>query len=188
VLAALMVLMEWRRRAPATVAESAAERRKQQWSARRERFWMAAVYISTSVFILLITAQFIYARSLTALSPAATANVVSGNIVIPASQAADGQLHRYVAHLSGGDVRFLLYRKPDGDTVAVFDACQICGGIGFYQTSSGIVCKNCAAPVNPQAVGQPGGCNPIPLNATTNGGNIIISAQSLASGLHYFQH
>src|ERR1700686_578373 len=41
-LAALMILFEAKRREPAPVAASAAERRKATWSARRERLWMAS--------------------------------------------------------------------------------------------------------------------------------------------------
>src|SRR5277367_6718544 len=68
-LAALMVLFEVKRREPGTVPASAAERRKAVWSARRERLWMASVYASSFVFILLVTAEFIYTKSVSALSP-----------------------------------------------------------------------------------------------------------------------
>ena len=37
-----------------------------------------------------------------------------------------------------------------------------------------MVCKNCAAPINPQSVGMAGGCNPIPLNAEVTADSIII--------------
>src|ERR1700726_1524213 len=43
-LAALMILFEAKRRAPAVVAASPAERRKAAWSARRERMWMISVF------------------------------------------------------------------------------------------------------------------------------------------------
>src|ERR1700704_6105164 len=42
-LAALMILMEMKRRQPAEVADSPAARRKAAWSVRRERLWMASV-------------------------------------------------------------------------------------------------------------------------------------------------
>src|SRR5438477_4159283 len=51
-LAAIMVLMEWRRRAPVAVTASAAEQRKARWSERRERPSMAVPYVSTFAFIL----------------------------------------------------------------------------------------------------------------------------------------
>jgi len=70
-LAAMMVLFESRRRGPAPSPsfESKAEQRKAEWSARRERWWTTSVYVSSFVFIILVTAQFIYAKSTTALSP-----------------------------------------------------------------------------------------------------------------------
>ncbi|MBI4443906.1 MAG: FTR1 family protein, partial [Acidobacteria bacterium] len=62
-LAALMVLLDWRSRPDTTVPATAtsADRRKQQWNARREKLWTVSVCASSFVFILLITAEFIYA-------------------------------------------------------------------------------------------------------------------------------
>jgi len=187
-LTAIMVLMEWRRRSPTPLPESPAERRKAQWTARRERFWMASVYVSTFVFIFLITAEFIYAKSVSALTPAVEAPMVNGVVTIPLAQIGSQELNRFVVHTDGGDVRFLIYRKPDGSLATVFDACSICGAAGFYQTKNGLVCKNCSAPVNPQAVGQPGGCNPIPLHSTSVGDAIVVSAADLNEALSQFQH
>src|SRR5580698_6314905 len=57
-LAALMILMEQRRRAPvASSAEATpAERRKAEWSQRREKLWMTAVVVTSFAFIFLSTA------------------------------------------------------------------------------------------------------------------------------------
>jgi high-affinity iron transporter len=180
-LAALMVLFEVKRRQPVTVAVSPAERRKAEWSARRERFWMASVYASAFLFITMVTAQTIYAKSVSALSPATQVTFVNGEVKIPLSQVQDGDLHRYVAQENGTDIRFFLYQKPDGKIATVFDACEICGAVGFYKASSGLVCKNCAAPINPQSVGMPGGCNPIPLKAETTNDSILIKESDIAS-------
>src|SRR5207302_5424482 len=87
----------------------------------------------------------------------------NGQVKIPVADLQAGDLHRYNANIGGADVRFLLFRKAPDKVEAVFDACQICGSMGFYKTSHGMACKNCASPVNPESVGQPGGCNPIPL-------------------------
>jgi uncharacterized membrane protein len=84
-------------------------------------------------------------------------------------------------------VRFWLYQKPDGKIATVLDACEICGAVGFYKGSNGVICKNCAAPINPQSVGIAGGCNPIPLKAAETEDSIIISEADVAAGSHYFQ-
>ena len=188
-LAGLMILFEFRRRAPAISAESAsrAEQRKAQWTARRERLWMASVYVCSFVFIMLVTAQFIYAKSTSALSPATPVEFVNGQVTIPTAQLTSGELARYVATLDGTPVRFFLYRKPDNKVAAVFDACEICGPAGFYRGQSGLICKNCAAPVNPQSVGQPGGCNPVPLKATALEDRVVISQADLAAGVGHFR-
>jgi FTR1 family protein len=186
-LAALMVLFEVKRREPVAVPQSSAERRKALWSARRERLWMASVYASSFLFIVLATAEFIYAKSVSALSPAMDVTFVNGEVSIPLAQISDGDLHRFQATESGTVVRFWLYQKPDGKVATVFDACEICGAVGFYKGPTGVVCKNCAAPINGQSVGMPGGCNPIPLKAEQTSDAVIIREAELAAGARLFQ-
>jgi FTR1 family protein len=186
-LAALMVLFEVKRRQPGPEPASAAERRKAQWTARRERLWMVSVYASSFVFIVLVTAEFIYAKSVSALSPATEVTFVNGQVSIPLSQVIDGDLHRYQAKENGVDVRFWLYQKPDGKIASVLDACEICGAVGFYKGTNGVICKNCAAPINPQSVGMPGGCNPIPLTAQVTSDAVIIREADVAARSRVFQ-
>jgi high-affinity iron transporter len=185
-LTALMVLFEYRRRSPGAAPESNAQRRKAQWTARRERLWMASVYASSFVFILLVTAEFIYAKSTRSLPAATEVTFQDGRAVIPIGQLANGDLQRYVATVNGTQVRFFLYRKPDGSVATVLDACEICGGVGFYRGTNGLVCKNCASPINPQSVGQRGGCNPIPLKATLVGDTVVVTQADLAAGAAHF--
>ena len=186
-LAALMVLFEVKSRQPAPAPTSPAERRKALWSARRDRLWMGSVYVSSFLFIMLVTAEFIYAKSLSAPQKAADIAFVNGQASIPLSQVSDGDIHFYQATENGVDVRFWLYRKPDGKIATVLDACEICGSVGFYKGTNGVVCKNCAAPINPQSVGMAGGCNPIPLNADTTADAVIIKEADVAAHTRFFQ-
>jgi high-affinity iron transporter len=186
-LAALMVLFEARRRQPIAVPESAAEQRKALWSARRERLWMVSVYATSFLFILLITAEFIYAKGTSTLSAATPVTFSNGSVSIPLAQVADGDLHRYTATAGEMQVRFLLYQKPDGKVAVVFDACEICGSVGFFKTANGLVCKNCASPINSQSVGTPGGCNPVPLKSEVSGGDVVIQEVDLRVGARLFR-
>jgi high-affinity iron transporter len=186
-LAAFMVLLEVKRREPADMPASAAERRKVQWTARRERLWMGAVYASSFLFIVMVTAEFVYAKSASKLSPATEVTFVNGQVSIPLKDVYDGDLHRYSANENGTAVRFWIYQKPDGKIATLLDACEICGPVGFYKGPNGVVCKNCAAPINPQSVGMAGGCNPIPLKATVTADAVIITEAAVAGGAHYFQ-
>jgi high-affinity iron transporter len=186
-LAALMVLFDAKRRQPMPDAVSPAERRKAAWTARRERLWMGSVYVFSFMFIAMLTAEFVYAKSQSALSPATEVSFVNGKVTIPMAQVSDGDLHRYEARENGVAVRFWLYQKPDGKIATVFDACQICGAVGFFKSGSQIVCKNCAAPINGQSVGTTGGCNPIPLKATQTADSVIIEEADIAAGSRVFE-
>jgi high-affinity iron transporter len=187
VLAALMVLFEMKSRQPVELPASGAARRKALWTARRERLWMASVYVCSFIFIVMVTAGFIYEKSASALSPATAVAFVNGQVVVPLNQVYDGDLHRYEAKVGEVEVRFWIYQKPDGKIATLLDACEICGPIGFYKGRNGIVCKNCAAPINPQSVGMPGGCNPVPLKAEVASDAVIISEADVAAGSHYFE-
>jgi len=186
-LAALMVLFDAKRRELVLEPASAAARRKAAWSARKERLWMASVYIFSFLFIAMMTAEFVYAKSKSALSPATEVSFVNGQVQIPLAQVSDGDLHRYQAQENGTAIRFWLYQKPDGKIATVFDACEICGAVGFYKSANGVVCKNCSAPINPQSVGAKGGCNPIPLKATQTADSVIIQEADIAAGSRVFE-
>jgi high-affinity iron transporter len=185
-LAGLMMLLEYKRRAPIELSSTAtsADKRRAEWTQRREKLWMSAVVVTSFVFIFLSTAEFIYAKSTTALSPTTAVTLVGSQAIVPTSQITDDQLHRYGVHVQDAkgrstEVRFLLYKKPDGNIVSVADACHICGPVGFYISSQGITCKMCASPLVPQSMGQPGGCNPIPLHSTIGGGEVVIESADL---------
>ena len=199
-LTGLMVLLEQRRRTvspsvsnssiaspsmdgPAP-APTPAEVRKQAWSQRREKFWMTAVVATSFLFIFLSTAEFIYAKSTTALSATSPVTLVGEQVTVPTAEITDDKLHRFGVHVDDGkghapEVRFLLFKKPDGNIVAVGDVCTICGPVGFYMSAQGITCKMCASPLVPASMGQPGGCNPIPLKSTNTNGQITIAADDL---------
>jgi FTR1 family protein len=186
-MAALMVLFEAKRRAPALdPSASPAQRRKAQWTARRERLWMGSVYTFSFLLIAMVTLEFVYTKNVSALSPATRLTFTNGQVNIPLSEVSDGDLHRYEAQERGSAIRFWLYQKPDGKIATVFDACEICGAVGFYKKGNSVICKNCAAPINPQSVGTAGGCNPVPLKAVQTADAIIIQEADIAAGGRMF--
>jgi high-affinity iron transporter len=185
-LAALMVLFEAKRREPVPAAASPAQRRKAAWSARRERLWMGSVYTFSFLFIAMVTAEFVYAKSQSALSPSTEISFTNGRVSIALAAISDGDLHRFQAQENGTEIRFWLYQKPDGKIATVFDACEICGAVGFYKGANGVVCKNCSAPINLQSVGSKGGCNPVPLKATQTADAVIIEEADVAAGGRMF--
>lgn len=186
-LAAAMMLLEWRkRRAPKTEGLEGAALRKAQWSARRERLWMTASCVASCAFILMITAEFVYARQETALSAAAPVALDNGAVRIPVASVSDGVLHRFQLEDAGVSVRFIVIERPDHTLATAFDACRICGAQGFYQKGPEVICRNCASAIVTGTIGTEGGCNPIPLKSHVDGGTLVIDAGALEGGAKIF--
>ena len=144
---------------------------------------MVSVFASSFVFIVLITAQFVYAKSTTSLSSATEVTFTDGKVTVSIGDMQPGALRRYSSHVHGQPVRFLIYKKPNGKIATVMDACSICGSVGFYANGAqGLICKNCSAPVNPQTVGEAGGCNPIPLVAAVSADKVTVTELDLGNG------
>ena len=179
-MAAAMILLEWRkRRAPRTEGLEGAALRKAQWSARRERLWMMAACVASGAFILMVSAEFIYARQETALSTAAPVTLENGAVRIPVASVSDGVLHRFELDDAGVSVRFIVIEKADHTLATAFDACQICGAKGFYQKGPNVICKNCASAIVTGTIGTKGGCNPIPLQSRVADGMLVIDEGAL---------
>lgn len=187
-LVATMLLMEWRRRrAPETVNLEGAALRKAKWTARRERLWVLAACSAAGLFMLTITAEFIYAKSESDLSEATPLSVADGVARIPVNSVNDGMLHRFAINSDGVTVRIIAIRRPDQSIAVAFDACEICGTQGYYQKGANVICKNCASAINIPTIGQQGGCNPIALASHVDGGQIVIPADKLLAGSKIFR-
>ena len=110
-----------------------------------------------------------------------------GTVRIALMDLADGDLHHYAVTLEGVTVRFVALQIEPGRVVTALDACIICGPEGYYQQGPEIICRNCASAIYPPSIGQPGGCNPIPLAARIEGSFLIVDAEGLVSGKPAFQ-
>jgi len=187
-LAGAMLLLEWRgRRAAVTEGLEGAALRKARWSAGRERLWMIGSCVATGVFMLMITAEFIYAKSTTELSAAIPVAAAGGFVRIPVAQVSDGNLHRFSVEEDGSTVRIIVIQRPDKTLATAFDACEICGNKGYYQKGPNVVCRNCASAIFVPTIGVRGGCNPIPLESAMEGTDLVIPAAKLFKGARLFR-
>ena len=187
-LAAAMLLLEWRKkRGPRTEGLAGAALRKAQWSVRRERLWMTASCAASCVFILLITAEFIYTRQATALSTPTPVAFDNGAVRIPVASVSDGNLHRFALQDDGVSVRFIVIEKPDHALATAFDACEICGTQGYYQKGPEVICRNCGSDIVIATIGTRGGCNPIPLKSRVEGSTLVIDEAALEPGVKTFK-
>jgi high-affinity iron transporter len=186
-LAVWMVLFDRRRRQDAITGEpGSAAYRRAVWSARRERLWMSGICSACFVFILFITAEFIYAQAESRLTPAIPLMAVNGQVRIPVSSVNDGMLHRFSYQSGDVTVRVIVIRKPDQTLAAAFDACTICGNQGYYQKGPHVLCKNCASAIFIPSIGAAGGCNPIALASHVEGADLVMQSADLERGAKHF--
>lgn len=180
--AILLILREWQAASHAKAAKESlndAEKRLLESQNRRQRRWMIAAATASLTVILVLTADFIYARANSA-PPTAQAIDPVGNIVrVPVSQVQDGAMHLFTVSTGNQSMRFMVIKKPNGWGVAL-DACRICGAEGYRQEGQNVMCRHCASAIYIPSIGDQGGCNPIGVPAHVDGGDIVIDISALA--------
>jgi high-affinity iron transporter len=181
--AALLVLREWQSASHDKAAKEAtgeAERRLLESQNRRQRRWIIAAAGACLVVILVLTADFIYARANSA-PPSARAVTAMGNEVrIPLNEVQDGALHLYTITAGSQSMRFLIIKKPNGYGTAL-DACRICGAEGYRQDGQNVVCRHCGSAIYVPSVGDQGGCNPIGVPSHSDGGDLVLDVSGLVA-------
>jgi high-affinity iron transporter len=184
--AALLVLREW---LSASLAKSAqqtpndAEKRLLESQNRRQRRWMVAAASACLVVILVLTADFIYARANSAPPASRPVTAVGNDVRIPLSEVQDGNLHLFTINAGGQSLRFLIIKKPNGYGTAL-DACRICGAEGYRQDGQNVICRHCGSAIYVPSIGAQGGCNPIGVPAHVDGGDLVLDVGSLAKAEH----
>ena len=128
-----------------------------------------------------LAAEFVYARAANSPEPAKSLVAQNGQVVIPLSDLTDSSLHFYTADVNDTVIRFLVIHQTNGDYAAALDACQICGTAGYRQEGQNVVCRNCGATIYIPSIGEKGGCNPIPVKSSVEGGEVIVDLSALAS-------
>jgi uncharacterized membrane protein len=181
--AALLVLREWfgARRPAEDPAINPAEKRMREWQFRRQRRWSFAAAILCILVVLSLAAEFVYARAADKPEPSKTLVAQNGQVVIPLSDLTDSSLHFYSADVDNTVIRFLVIHQTNGDYAVALDACQICGALGYRQEGQNVVCRNCGASIYIPSIGEKGGCNPIPVKSSVQGGEVTVDLSALAS-------
>ena len=180
--AALLVLREWQSASHAKSAQqipSDAEKRLLESQNRRQRRWMVAAASACLVVILVLTADFIYARANSAPPASRPVTAVGNDVRIPLSEVQDGNLHLFTINVGGQSLRFLIIKKPNGYGTAL-DACRICGAEGYRQDGQNVICRHCGSAIYVPSVGDQGGCNPIGVPAHIDGSDLVLEVGSLA--------
>ena len=120
------------------------------------------------------------ANTLVQLSPSEEYQISGNRIFIPLEQVSDGHLHRFSwTTPKGKTVRFIIVQKKGMNFGIGFDACEVCGNVGYYERKNEVVCNRCDVVMNKNTIGLKGGCNPIPLESYIEEGGIVILTENL---------
>ena len=179
--ATLLILREWQSASHAAATKEIAgeaEKRLFESQNRRQGRWMIAAAGACLVVILVLTADFIYARANSAPPSARAITAASNEVRIPVSEVQDGSLHLYTITAGSQSLRFLIIKKPNGYGTAL-DACRICGAEGYRQDGQNVICRHCGSAIYVPSVGDQGGCNPIGVPSHVDGGDIVMDISSL---------
>jgi high-affinity iron transporter len=179
--AALLILREWQSASHSRAAKQAAgeaEKRLLESQNRRQRTWMIAAATACLVVILVLTADFIYARANSAPPSSMPITAVGNEVRVPLSQVQDDKLHLFTVNVGGQSLRFMVIKKPNGFGTAL-DACRICGAEGYRQDGQNVVCRHCGSAIYVPSVGDQGGCNPIGVASHIDGGDIVMDLHTL---------
>jgi FTR1 family protein len=184
----IMVLVGARSPAGKTIGPAAnpAERRKVESGVRRERRHRQATLVAVVAVCAILLTGFVSQARVPARQAGVLLTIEDGMVRIPVLDVEDGRVHFFSTEVEGRGVRFFVVKRPQGDIVACFDACLICGDLGYYEEAGGVTCRNCTAPINPPTLTLGGGCNPIPLASERQGDALVIGEGSLAEGAAHF--
>ncbi|MDR1285866.1 MAG: Fe-S-containing protein [Campylobacteraceae bacterium] len=130
-----------------------------------------------------------YASKPPKLSEAEIIEPINNEFKIPVKLLEDNKLHRFAYITDAGNkIRFFaLNRFPDKlSPVAVFDACMICGDMGYIKNGDELICISCNVRIFLPSVGKEGGCNPIPFPYEFDGEYITIKLETIEKGVNYF--
>lgn len=112
-----------------------------------------------------------------------------GMIVIPINDPTmnlmDGLLHKFSFAHQGEEIRLMVIKKSTNALSVCLDACEICQPDGYGQREAHVICIYCNTPIPIESLGEPGGCNPIPLAFSVDDNFVRISTEDILKKWEY---
>jgi len=171
----------------------------------QERTWVKPAVIASIVVLVVVgglvfkdvraksmgnnNPQFSPQRDASTRTTAVPVTQQGGEVKILLADVQDGNAHFYSYAAGGKTITFFVMKAADGSIRTAFDACVACNHakLGYRQEGGSVVCNNCGMGFTPAQIGQvTGGCNPIPVNKTTDGQTLVLKAKDLEAGAQYF--
>lgn len=177
--AALLMATTYFAPLPVHAGMKVAERRS-AWAAERRRRW--AVAVPAAIALVMLSGLAVRAATfqgkpvapereeLTVVTDASGSSVGQ----IDPATLADQKLHVYTYDSGGTQIRLIATQLPNGRPVVCLDACLVCAPDGYAQLGKDLFCLYCGTPIPIDTVGQPGGCNPVPVQATSRDNKLYV--------------
>ena len=157
-----------------------AEYRKVLAQAIHKRRWGAGVIIALALMTTSSSAGSLIANQQAEIVPAVEVSASAGSVDVDLEIIKDGHLHRFVYRASSGEmVRYIVILKGGSAYGVGLDACEICGATGYYERDNQVICKLCDVQMNKATIGTRGGCNPIPISYSIEGGKLKVPQSEL---------
>lgn len=152
---------------------------------RERRRRLAVPILATAIFALAVYRSLNPAVDYWDPKPIPVTAGTGGKIMVPLKGEGydldDGKLHKFL-HVQGGkEYRFFVIRKPDGKLAVTLDACAICQPEGYGQGDGTVICYYCKTLIPLETVGEPGGCNPVPVRFVEAADGVRIAAGDIVS-------
>ncbi|CZE49983.1 Fe-S-containing protein [Campylobacter geochelonis] len=187
----IIVLFEFLSRPKSAIKSEVGSIKFRQIKAARSKangllVWVILVFALNSSFMLYF---YLIASAPPKISTPTLVQPVNGEFKFDVSVLKDNKLHRY-AYVTdtGHEVRFfLLNRYADKSSpIIVFDACSICGDMGYVKKGNDLICISCNVRIFLPSVGKAGGCNPIPMEYSYDGKTISVKQKTIEDGAVFF--
>ena len=182
-LPALLILWDtWRAPRPALIqGEAAPDRRKRLAQFQNARRWAMSASLTALLISTMLGSSLATAAARDSEMPMTEMQAHNDTVRIPIADVSDGEMHKYFYSHNGIGVRFFVIRRNDGSIATALDACGICPAKGYRQDGEQVICRNCDAPINLDTIGEPGGCNPIPLASEIVGQDVVVTLADLTA-------
>jgi len=119
------------------------------------------------------------------------APVRDSKIIIPLRDVRDGKAHFFMYTRGGRQINFFVRTDAKGVVTSYFDACYTCykQKKGYRQEGSDLTCNECGMKfgLSDETWQAKGGCDPILLKSTVEGGNLIIETAVIEKGIKLFK-
>jgi uncharacterized membrane protein len=155
-----------------------APQRRKVWAEIKKERWLQSIPVFISILIFFTFAFQAYASETSLYEPTLEPLTVSdkeGKIKV--EELNDGRLHKYLITKEDEEIRIIAIKKSDDSYAVCLDVCLICPPDGYAQLQKDLFCLYCGTPIPLNTVGEPGGCNPVPLSFKKEKGTLSFDVE-----------